>query len=453
MKCNACNAELNFPKEVLKQLVTCPYCNGPLKKSNHVEERSDFESFLKQMVADYGPEIFLCESVGKLRIEVKKNSLQKETAVLMELVFSDSFRLIFEDVESIDSDAKKTLTQKIVEVSKKTGLSEKEVMECFNKVCLIIGHPEVFGVEDINEEKQVKSPSKKQKTFDVPKNAMAFISRIESLDEVPGAARLDLAIVSGNEVVVRKGEFSVGDKVLYVRPNCRVKNTLNCFDFLKKKKYLVSKAVIMGAESNGVVVNADETPFYNYPLGADVTLSVVEPCVEDDSNSSEESQPMDNQDIRHWKEDKFYKNVYASKQFRNADSESKQEIRRMAKSEAKMIKQLRKDAGLDNGCYITTAICEEFGKPDDCYELTSLRNFRDGWLANQPDGMDLIKEYYATAPGIVNAVNAMKNRSDIYHYIKDHFLVKCLSFIEADQLNDCKETYIKMVNYLKNLVK
>lgn len=32
-------------------------------------------------------------------------------------------------------------------------------------------------------------------------------------------------------------------------------------------------------------------------------------------------------------------------------------------------------------CYITTAVCETFGKPDDCYELRLLRTYRDGYLA------------------------------------------------------------------------
>lgn len=45
------------------------------------------------------------------------------------------------------------------------------------------------------------------------------------------------------------------------------------------------------------------------------------------------------------------------------------------------------------GCYITTAVCEFYGKPDDCYELTEFRKFRDEWLALQPDGELLIKNY------------------------------------------------------------
>ncbi|MEI3130320.1 MAG: hypothetical protein V8S89_05780 [Oscillospiraceae bacterium] len=32
-------------------------------------------------------------------------------------------------------------------------------------------------------------------------------------------------------------------------------------------------------------------------------------------------------------------------------------------------------------CFITTAVCEAEGKPDDCAELTAFRRFRDGWLS------------------------------------------------------------------------
>ena len=37
-------------------------------------------------------------------------------------------------------------------------------------------------------------------------------------------------------------------------------------------------------------------------------------------------------------------------------------------------------------CFITTAVCEELGKPDDCEELTAFRAFRDGYLRACPDG-------------------------------------------------------------------
>lgn len=161
----------------------------------------------------------------------------------------------------------------------------------------------------------------------------------------------------------------------------------------------------------------------------------------------QESHPIDDQDIRHWKEEKFFKNVYSSKQFRDADLETKAEMRREAKEEAKLIKALRRDAGLGGGCYITTAICETSGKADDCHELTMMRKFRDEWLAKQPDGMYVINDYYETAPQIVSEINKRSDRNTIYSFLDRHFLKKCISFIEKDKMFDCKKCYMDMVLY------
>ena len=50
--------------------------------------------------------------------------------------------------------------------------------------------------------------------------------------------------------------------------------------------------------------------------------------------------------------------------------------------------------------FLTTATCEAVGLADDCWELRTLRKFRDDWLADQQGGMDDIKAYYAKAPAI-----------------------------------------------------
>lgn len=100
------------------------------------------------------------------------------------------------------------------------------------------------------------------------------------------------------------------------------------------------------------------------------------------------------------------------------------------------------------GCYITTATCEEYGKPDDCYELTSFRSFRDDWLINQPDGKELIDRYYKTAPKVVELINKQSNRTDIYHYLNDTYLVQCLKCIEEGDNEKCKSLYISMMEYL-----
>ena len=100
------------------------------------------------------------------------------------------------------------------------------------------------------------------------------------------------------------------------------------------------------------------------------------------------------------------------------------------------------------GCYITTAICEEFGKPDDCYELTTFRGFRDNWLKQQPDGEMLITRYYDTAPKIVDLINKQPNRTDIYQFINENYLSKCLLYIENGENEKCKNLYIEMMEYL-----
>lgn len=104
--------------------------------------------------------------------------------------------------------------------------------------------------------------------------------------------------------------------------------------------------------------------------------------------------------------------------------------------------------GGGGGCYITTAICEEFGKADDCYELTAFRKFRDNWLKQQPNGEMLITRYYKTAPQIVDLINKQPNRTAIYQFINENYLSKCLLYIEKGENDKCKNAYIEMMEYL-----
>ncbi len=102
-------------------------------------------------------------------------------------------------------------------------------------------------------------------------------------------------------------------------------------------------------------------------------------------------------------------------------------------------------------CFITTAVCEYFNKEDDCYELTTLRRFRDSWLKNQHGGMDLIKEYYAIAPKLVEELNISSLKDEIYHKLWSEYINICLKLIEEEKYQECKIKYIEMVNYLKKI--
>lgn len=100
-------------------------------------------------------------------------------------------------------------------------------------------------------------------------------------------------------------------------------------------------------------------------------------------------------------------------------------------------------------CFITTAVCKYFNKPDDCYELTTLRKFRDTWLIGQSDGKELIEEYYAIAPDIVNAIDGSSKKDEIYMHIWSNYIEPCIKLIELGANDTCKKLYIEMVNELK----
>lgn len=102
-----------------------------------------------------------------------------------------------------------------------------------------------------------------------------------------------------------------------------------------------------------------------------------------------------------------------------------------------------------SGCFITTAVCDSLGKSDDCFELTTFRKFRDGWLTAQSDGKVLIAEYYAVAPQIVAKINSLADAAQIYEKIRQRYLEPCLNFIGRGDNISCKNTYVAMVNDLK----
>lgn len=100
-------------------------------------------------------------------------------------------------------------------------------------------------------------------------------------------------------------------------------------------------------------------------------------------------------------------------------------------------------------CFITTAVCEAEGKPDDCAELTAFRAFRDGYLRAQPDGPALIEEYYAAAPTIVMCIDVCGDRDARYAAIRRQHLQPCYEALCAGDLAGCKTRYVRMMRALQ----
>lgn len=129
---------------------------------------------------------------------------------------------------------------------------------------------------------------------------------------------------------------------------------------------------------------------------------------------------------------------------KNGDSEQAEHWRKKAK-------ELGYEAKTEDSsdCFITTAVCSGFNKPDDCYELTMFRHFRDSWLLQQADGSALVNEYYRTAPHIVASIDHLKEAKAIYRAIWNEYLLPCLRYLEKQKYIECKTLYVKMVQDLQ----
>lgn len=107
------------------------------------------------------------------------------------------------------------------------------------------------------------------------------------------------------------------------------------------------------------------------------------------------------------------------------------------------------DSG-SSGCYLTTACVTAKGLPDDCLELTTLRYFRDKWLRYQPNGIWEIAEYYATAPVVVEKINARPTASDIWNELYDTLVLPCVKMIQAGEMEQAYELYRTKAKQLQN---
>lgn len=102
-----------------------------------------------------------------------------------------------------------------------------------------------------------------------------------------------------------------------------------------------------------------------------------------------------------------------------------------------------------SGCFLTSACVEAKGLTDDCYELTTLRKFRDEYLAKQECGKFEIAHYYLVAPGIVERIKADQNSTLILERIYNELVVPCVKHIEQKQPFAAYELYRSYVLMLE----
>ena len=73
-------------------------------------------------------------------------------------------------------------------------------------------------------------------------------------------------------------------------------------------------------------------------------------------------------------------------------------------------------------CFITTACCEVVGLADDCFELATLRRFRDRVLVRTGEGRRDIRLYYALAPSVLDEMRRRGETRRLLHLYFSHIL-------------------------------
>ena len=101
----------------------------------------------------------------------------------------------------------------------------------------------------------------------------------------------------------------------------------------------------------------------------------------------------------------------------------------------------------EENCFITTACVRYYNMPDNCYQLQTLRLFRDNYLKKQDDGKELIRQYYSIAPVLVKLLDKDVEKETLFRNILRQINNAC-ALIDSGENAKAKKLYIKVVSNL-----
>ena len=70
--------------------------------------------------------------------------------------------------------------------------------------------------------------------------------------------------------------------------------------------------------------------------------------------------------------------------------------------------------------------------PDDCFELKTLRKFRDEYLLRTDRGLALVDDYYRMAPAICEKISARADSAFIYDYLYSELVLGTINLIQRN---------------------
>ncbi len=100
--------------------------------------------------------------------------------------------------------------------------------------------------------------------------SLAHVEEVDNLTPIDGAQNIETAQVLGWYIVVKKGEFKVGDKIVYVEVDSLLPET-EWSEFMRERKFRVRTIKLRKQISQGIVFPLSILPKGNYKTGQDVT--------------------------------------------------------------------------------------------------------------------------------------------------------------------------------------
>ena len=103
---------------------------------------------------------------------------------------------------------------------------------------------------------------------------------------------------------------------------------------------------------------------------------------------------------------------------------------------------------MSSGCYLTTAMCEILGYPDNNYYLNTLRKFRDEVMKKNPNYILMLITYDQIGPMIAYNLSKDKDRLSIAMTLFSRFIVPSCDAIEDEKYTAAISSYLAMTTEL-----
>lgn len=101
---------------------------------------------------------------------------------------------------------------------------------------------------------------------------------------------------------------------------------------------------------------------------------------------------------------------------------------------------------VEDSCFITTAVCTQLGKADDCEELTAMRKLRDEYALTNGFKHE-VDEYYEKAPKIVEALRNNPSYPRILSDFYNLYIVPAVSAVHLGQYEKAHVIYRNLFNH------